>query len=183
MKRNRTHTAIMEAFADLLCEHPIDRITVKMITDKVGCSRKTFYYYFADVYALTHYLCEQKVNIYLKSGKDTESIREEFQGLMNYLNCERQVVLNMFRGFGKEELESFAWKATNHYTRTVISRRPEAQNLSEEEVEAVAHMYSYMLFGMLVDWISKGMDSDYARALDISLKALPLILNALSEKE
>lgn len=172
----------MEAFADLLAEQPIDRITVKMITDKVGCSRKTFYYYFADVYALTHYLCEQKVNIYLKSGRDIESIREGFLALMTYLNQERQVVLNMFRGFGKEELENLTWAATNHYTRTIISRRPDAQGLPQEDLDAVVHMYSYMLFGMMVDWINKGMSSDYARTLDISLHALPPILKALSDR-
>lgn len=37
----------------LLNDYTIDRITVKMITDAVGCSRKTFYYYFTDVYVLT----------------------------------------------------------------------------------------------------------------------------------
>ena len=50
MKRNRTKLAIADAFIALLGENTIDKITVKMITDAVGCSRKTFYYYFTDVY-------------------------------------------------------------------------------------------------------------------------------------
>ena len=48
MKQNRTRTAIADAFIHLLAEHTIDHITVRMITDEVGCSRKTFYYYFSD---------------------------------------------------------------------------------------------------------------------------------------
>ena len=53
MKQNRTRTALADAYMHLLNDYTIDRITVKMITDAVGCSRKTFYYYFTDVYVLT----------------------------------------------------------------------------------------------------------------------------------
>ena len=45
MKQNRTRTALADAYMHLLNDYTIDRITVKMITDAVGCSRKTFYYY------------------------------------------------------------------------------------------------------------------------------------------
>ena len=53
MKQNRTRMALADAYLRLLNDYTIDRITVKMITDAVGCSRKTFYYYFTDVYVLT----------------------------------------------------------------------------------------------------------------------------------
>ena len=53
MKQNRTRTAIADAFIHLLAENTIDKITVRMITDEVGCRRKTFYYYFSDIYDVT----------------------------------------------------------------------------------------------------------------------------------
>ena len=40
MKQNRTRTALADAYMRLLNDYTIDRITVKMITDAVGCSRK-----------------------------------------------------------------------------------------------------------------------------------------------
>ena len=45
MKQNRTRMALADAYLRLLNDYTIDRITVKMITDAVGCSRKTFYYF------------------------------------------------------------------------------------------------------------------------------------------
>lgn len=182
MKHNRTRLAIADAFIHLLGEHTIDKITVKMITDAVGCSRKTFYYYFTDVYDLTRFVCEQKVNSYLRSSVDVASMREGFQALMNYLDSERPVILNMFHGYGKEELERFTWQATEQYTRTLITGNPASQSLSHEDLEAVIHMYSYMLFGMMVDWISKEMRGDYARTLDLALSALPPLVYQLSNK-
>lgn len=183
MKHNRTRIAIADAFTHLLGEHTIDKITVKMITDEAGCSRKTFYYYFTDVYDLTHYVCDQKVDSYLRSSVDVASMREGFQALINYLDSERAVVLNMFRGYGKEELERFTWQATEQYTRKLIAGNPASQTVDPEDLEAVIHMYSYMLFGMMVDWISKDMSGDYARTLDLALSALPPLVFQLSKEK
>ena len=51
-----------------LNDYTIDRITVKMITDAVGCSRKTFYYYFTDIYVLKVKLEKLKFHIMLMLG-------------------------------------------------------------------------------------------------------------------
>ena len=68
MKQNRTRTALADAYMHLLNDYTIDRITVKMITDAVGCSRKTFYYYFTDVYVLTQYVFELRVQQFLDTN-------------------------------------------------------------------------------------------------------------------
>lgn len=181
MKNNRTRAAIAAAFLKLLGEHPIDRITVRMITDEVGCSRKTFYYYFTDVYDLTRYVCDQRVKNFLQTDSEGKSVREGFQELMDYLDSDRQVVLNMFQGYGKEELERFTWQATEGYTRKYLSRRPEAKRIAPEDLEAVIHLYSYMFYGMMVDWISSKMATDHARTMDLALDVLPQILEKLKK--
>lgn len=48
----RTRHALQEAFWELYCEKPIEKITVKEITDAAGVYRSTFYEYFTDVYAV-----------------------------------------------------------------------------------------------------------------------------------
>ena len=82
MKRNRTKLAIADAFVKLLNENTIDKITVKMITDSVGCSRKTFYYYFADVYELTRYVCDQHVQEFMTIATGVEGVRDAFLALV-----------------------------------------------------------------------------------------------------
>ena len=92
MKRNRTKIAIADAFIQLLNENTIDKITVKMITDAVGCSRKTFYYYFTDVYELTRFVCDNHVQTFMGIASGVEGVRDTFLALVNYLNEHRQVV-------------------------------------------------------------------------------------------
>ena len=42
--------AIMKAFGEIAEMKPMDKITVKDITEKCGISRNTFYYHFKDIY-------------------------------------------------------------------------------------------------------------------------------------
>ena len=181
MKQNRTRTAIADAFTRLLAEHTIDRITVRMITDEVGCSRKTFYYYFTDIYDLTRYVCDQRVSAFLASNTDVSGAREGVQAFMQYLNAERSVVLNMFRGYGKEALERFTWQTIDGYTRRMISARPDTEGMAPEDLETVIHMYTYMLFGMMVDWVGNEMNADCTQTLDLAIRALPRIIEGLKK--
>ena len=92
MKQNRTRTALADAYMRLLNDYTIDRITVKMITDAVGCSRKTFYYYFTDIYVLTQYVFELRVQHFLDTNGNFETVREGFLTLAANLSNDRQAV-------------------------------------------------------------------------------------------
>ena len=96
MKQNRTRTALADAYMRLLNDYTIDRITVKMITDAVGCSRKTFYYYFTDIYVLTQYVFELRVQHFLDTNGNFETVREGFLTLAANLSNDRQAILNIY---------------------------------------------------------------------------------------
>jgi AcrR family transcriptional regulator len=182
MKRNRTKLAIADAFTGLLTEYTIDKITVKMITDAVGCSRKTFYYYFTDVFELTRYVCDNHLQSFMVIAGSVEDVRDAFLALVNYLNEHRQVVMNMFHGYGKQELQHFTWETTRFFTSRIISHYSEGHGLSEKDLEPVIHMYEYVLFGMLVDWMEHGMAQiDYQRTMDIALSGLPYVIGHLEQ--
>ena len=178
MKQNRTRTALADAYMHLLNDYTIDRITVKMITDAVGCSRKTFYYYFTDVYVLTQYVFELRVQQFLDTNGNFETMREGFLTLAANLSNDRQAILNIYHGYGKEELERFTWETSDYYARQVITRYAQNMDIAPEDLEAIIRMYTDMMFGMLIDWINNGMEGDYSRKLDIALTALMPVLRA-----
>ena len=51
-KREQTKAKIMNAFIELYSEKDIAQVTVRMICEKAGINRSTFYTYYTDVYAL-----------------------------------------------------------------------------------------------------------------------------------
>ena len=55
-KSLHTQTAIVAAFWELYKEKPINKITVKDVTDKAGLYRSTLYYYLEDVYAILEFI-------------------------------------------------------------------------------------------------------------------------------
>ena len=182
MKQNRTRTALADAYMRLLNDYTIDRITVKMITDAVGCSRKTFYYYFTDIYVLTQYVFELRVQHFLDTNGNFETVREGFLTLAANLSNDRQAILNIYHGYGKEELERFTWETSDYYARQVITRYAQNMDIMPEDLEAIIRMYTDMMFGMLIDWINNGMEGDYSRKLDIALTALMPVLRANCRK-
>ena len=48
----QTRANLMQAFWDLYLEKPIEKITIREITDRAGYNRATFYLYYRDVYDL-----------------------------------------------------------------------------------------------------------------------------------
>ena len=183
MKRNRTKLAIADAFVKLLYENTIDKITVKMITDAVGCSRKTFYYYFADVYELTRYVCDERIQDIKNITSGVDGVRDNFLALVSYLNEHRPVILNMFHGYGKQELQRLTWETTEYFTGRFMSLYSAGRDVSEKDLEPVIHMYEYMLFGMLVDWLEHSMTQiDYQRTLDIALSCLPNVIGHVENR-
>ncbi len=57
-KAAQTKAALVNAFWQLYLTKPIDKISVKEVTDSIGVYRSTLYYYFADVYAILEYIEE-----------------------------------------------------------------------------------------------------------------------------
>ena len=49
-----TKQAIMDGFIELSKQMPIDKITVKKVTDYIGITRNTFYYHYQDILSLIH---------------------------------------------------------------------------------------------------------------------------------
>ena len=58
---NLTCKALAAAAVSLLEERPLDKITVRDITDRCGLTRNTFYYHFQDIYDLLGYIFGKKL--------------------------------------------------------------------------------------------------------------------------
>ena len=55
-------TLLAESFKELALKHPIEKITIKEITDKAGVIRPTFYNHFQDKYEIIEYILKKEIN-------------------------------------------------------------------------------------------------------------------------
>ena len=61
----RTKQAIRQAFIELLNERPLDKISVKDIAERSTVNRNTFYYYYADIYALVEEIFQTETQLFM----------------------------------------------------------------------------------------------------------------------
>ena len=52
---------LAESFKDLVQDHPLEKITIKNITDSAGVVRPTFYHHFADKYQLIEWILKREL--------------------------------------------------------------------------------------------------------------------------
>ena len=74
----RTKQAIRQAFIELLNERPLDKISVKDIAERSTVNRNTFYYYYADIYALVEEIFQTETQLFMEKLHSYASWEEAF---------------------------------------------------------------------------------------------------------
>ena len=60
-KKGNTDDLLAASFKELLCKAPMEKITIKDITDKAGVIRPTFYNHFQDKYELLEWIIRTEI--------------------------------------------------------------------------------------------------------------------------
>ena len=55
------NVSLAQSFKKLACEQPVEKITIKQITDGAGVIRPTFYHHFSDKYGLLEWISVQDI--------------------------------------------------------------------------------------------------------------------------
>lgn len=102
-----TKFAILKVFGDLAASRPVDKITVKDITDQCGISRNTFYYHYQDIYqvlkAYVQYSAEHVIELMVEDeGEDGKAGLKEIR----YLEANRELLCNLYRSAANEEVRN-----------------------------------------------------------------------------
>lgn len=166
MSKNQiTKEAFATSLKELLCELPLEKISVKDITEHCNLSRNSFYYHFKDKYELINWI------FYSDISKETEAfhspskfLANSFVNVCSRLYQERAFYLSCFKYVGQNSLfESLyelyydLWKENLHmmYSESAVP-------LGEEELEFMAKINTQAIVGVIADWVKNGMHDDYA---------------------
>ena len=83
--RNETDYLLAKSFKEIACEKPVEKITIKDITDRAGVIRPTFYNHFQDKYELLEWIIQaellEPMQPLLKAGMVTEAVMLMFTNM------------------------------------------------------------------------------------------------------
>lgn len=163
---NITKYALESSLKKMMLTKPLDKITIRDLTEDCGISRMAFYYHFKDIYDLVEWACMEDAAKALE-GKKTYTTWQ--QGLLQIFEAvyeNRPFVLNAFRALDREKIENFLFGLTSDLILGVVEEQAQEKSVTEEEKRFIADFYKYSFVGIMLDWIQKGMKEDYRETVE-----------------
>ena len=117
---NLTCKALAAAAVSLLEERPLDKITVRDITDRCGLTRNTFYYHFQDIYDLLGYIFREEADATLEKYSVKGDWKEVFLDILSYLKMKKRMIEHVYYSTRKEELEFYVQQVVGVYALQFI---------------------------------------------------------------
>lgn len=152
-----TKKAIMESFTELLNEKPLDKITIKDITDKCEINRNTFYYYFQDVYDLLEEVFNIETERVLNETDESAPWQERFVISTKFALNNKKAIFHIYNSISREQLEKYLYRVTDELMSKFVKSQTDVSESNEKDVQLVVMLYKYALVGLTLDWVSKGM--------------------------
>lgn len=163
---NITKYALESSLKKMMLTKPLDKITIRDLTEDCGISRMAFYYHFKDIYDLVEWACVEDA---AKALEGKKTYRTWQQGLLQIFEAvyeNRPFVLNAFRALDREKIEKFLFGLTSDLILGVVEEQAQEKSVTEEEKRFIADFYKYSFVGIMLDWIQKGMKEDYRETVD-----------------
>lgn len=152
-----TKNALADSLKQLMKQIPINKITVKMVTDTCGVTRHTFYNHFHDVYELLGWIFENEVIDELDKYCSLADWKKGLLLVLQYTIDNKAICTNTCKSLGREHLERFLWKTFNKVLEGVIADITYAMNVEDKLKKEVAEFYAYAITGEFLAWINNGL--------------------------
>ena len=155
-----TKRALEQSLKNLLLKKPLTKITVGDITDDCGINRMTFYYHFKDIYDLVEWSCLEDAKRALEEKKTYDTWQQGFLQIFKAVQENKPFILNVYRCVHREQVEKYLQPLVDQLLLNVINEEAAGITVRDEDKQFIAQVYSYILIGLMLDWIKDDMRED-----------------------
>ena len=160
-----TKEKLRKALTELLLTESMGSISIRMITDKAGVNRSTFY---------AHYTCQRDLidemeeelleHLPVFSSSSHEDIAKTFTSFMAYVKENRDVVqVLMMEGVDR----SFG----ERLVKIIMDRYDEFSPFDDEELSRMSYLFSVNgIVGIVRDWINSGCSCPVEKMAGFSIE-------------
>ena len=158
---NTTKQGLEASLKRMMLKKPLDKITIRDITEDCGVGRMAFYYHFKDIYDLVEWSCVEDASRALQGKKTYDTWHEGLLQIFEAVLENKPFILNAYRCISRDQMENFLFKLTYDLIRGVVDEQSQGVEITEEDKTFIAEFYKYSFVGILLDWIKQGMSTDY----------------------
>lgn len=179
--KNAIDLVLAESLKELAATRPIDKITIKEITDRAGVIRPTFYNHFQDKYELLEWIVENELIGPARPLLDNGMMREGIAFMVTTMERERDFYVQAAKLEGQN---SFLEILKKNVTQLVVDYVDEeklksAAPFSWLTPERISDYYAQSLCYVAVSWARGGMTASAAELTEIYLMLLEKPLASL----
>ena len=152
-------TLLAESFKELALKHPIEKITIKEITDKAGVIRPTFYNHFQDKYELLEWIIDTQLIAPAEPLIQNGMVNEALVLCFPTLKKKRSFIRRRAVWRDKNSFESIAQSCIMKvflrvFERSAATKKPKYVWLTPERIAAY---YAQSMCYIVMNWIQSGM--------------------------
>ena len=155
-----TRKAITEGFIELLNERPFDKISVVDIAEKCGITRNTFYYYYADIYALVDELFRAETDRILSREARYDSWQDAFLQVTAFARANRRAIFHLYNSMNRDRVEKYLYDVVLAGMTSSIREEAEGLSVPEADIRTLSVFYTAALLGLMTKWLQDGMKDD-----------------------
>ena len=159
-------TLLAESFKELAKKHPIEKITIKEITDLAGVIRPTFYNHFQDKYELLEWIITtdllDPIEPLIQNGMISEGLVLLFTNSFGEIaqSCVEKILLKVIDGVHAGKKQKYSWltpkRIAEYYAQSmcyvVITWIQSGMTISPKEL---AEIYDYIIKRSMDDIIAE----------------------------
>ena len=162
----QTKNAIRRAFIQLLNERPLDKISIKDIAETGAVNRNTFYYYYADIYALVEDILQLEIQDFQSKLRRYDSWQEAFRDATAFASQNKRAVYHLYNSGNQETLRRYYHKVTLAAMTSYVRDQAEGLPVDDEDIRVLSEFYAAALSGLTALWLQNGMKYDTDAYID-----------------
>lgn len=152
-------TLLAESFKELAKKHPIEKITIKEITDMAGVIRPTFYNHFQDKYELLEWIIKTDLLDPIEPLVQNGMINEGLVLLFTNIEKEKEFYSKAIKLEGQNSFEQIAKQCVEQVLLSVIEKSGSGKKsrYSWLTPKRIAEYYAQSMCYVVITWIKSGM--------------------------
>lgn len=156
-----TKQAIRNSCIKLLNERPMHQtITVKDIVEDCGINRNSFYYHYQDLPSLIAAIFTEEADKLIHDHPRIDTVEDGVRTAISFALENKKAVLHIHCSANRELFEQYLWRICEHIAEAYINTAFSEYKISEQDKQTIIRFQKCECFGIIMDWLNKGMDTD-----------------------
>lgn len=157
---DNTKTNLGIALKKLLKEKPLEKIRIHDLTKLAGINRQSFYYHYADIFALVGDVIRTAIFETVGEHCTMDTWEEGMLAMYQRTLEEKEFVTAVYNAIPKERIQLFLEDVLTTYMIYALKDTAGGQLLSEEDRDIFIRFITYGFTGTYLQWIQTGMRED-----------------------